>query len=59
MNWEGVGQRFDAGGLSGQNSLPNFGPTNNNGLGDTVEYLEMIYKNDYKWPMNDWPVNDG
>ena len=53
LNWEGVGYRYDTDSLSGQNSLPNFGPTNNNGLGETVRYLEMIYKNDYSYPLNE------
>ena len=45
LNWEGVGQSFDTSNLSGKQELPNLGPTNNNGLGPTVEELEKIYKN--------------
>ena len=45
LNWEGVGQYYDVNNLSGKRQLPNLGPTNNNGLGETVEYLEKIYKN--------------
>ena len=42
LNWEGVGYRYD---LDTEGQFPNLGPTNNNGLGGTVEILEKIYKN--------------
>ena len=48
LNWEGVGHRFSIAQiqeLQGKNQLPNLRETNNNGLGETVEFLEEIYKN--------------
>ena len=52
LNWEGVGFRYD---LNVEGQYPNLGPTDNNGLGETVEILEKIYKNqkqDY-YPFDD------
>ena len=47
LNWKGVGHRYSGDEiqeLQGKRSLPNLGPTDNNGLKGTVEILEQIYK---------------
>ena len=48
LNWEGMGDFLtfaEIVALRGKRQMPNVRETNNNGLQETVEILEEIYKN--------------